>query len=136
VLGPLICYEDVVIGIPRAMTRAGAQILFNILNDAWFGDTAGPHEHLQLALWRAVENRRYLLRSSNSGITSVVDPLGRITAQLPTFREDVLVATVQPLSLMSFYTRYGDLFAWLLVIASVALVLTSSRPGASSETPG
>lgn len=127
VLGPLICYEDVVIGIPREMTRAGAQILFNMLNDAWFGDTAGPHEHLQLALWRAVENRRYLLRSSNSGITSIVDPLGRIVAQLPTFKEDALVATVQPLSLLSFYTRYGDLFGWLLAVAAVWLVFLRAR---------
>lgn len=130
VLGPLICYEDVVIGIPREMTRAGAQILFNMLNDAWFGDTAGPHEHLALALWRAVENRRYLLRSSNSGITSVVDPLGRVVAQLPTFKEDVLVAGVQPLSVMSFYTRYGDVFGWLLVVAAIWLVfLTPRRQG-------
>ena len=127
VLGPLICYEDVVIGIPREMTRAGAQILFNILNDAWFGDTAGPHEHLQLALWRAVENRRYLLRSSNSGVTSVVDPVGRVVATLPTFREDVLVASVQPLSLLSFYTRWGDVFGWTLVLLSLAVLTWKSR---------
>lgn len=128
VLGPLICYEDVVIGIPREMTRAGAQILFNVLNDAWYGDTAGPHEHLQLALWRAIENRRYLIRSSNTGITSIVDPIGRIVAELPTYTPDVLVATVQPLDLISFYTRYGDLFAWLLVAVSLWMVAFVRRP--------
>jgi len=133
VLGPLICYEDVVIGIPREMTRAGAQILFNILNDAWFGDTAGPYEHLHLALWRAVENRRYLLRSSNSGVTSVVDPVGRIVAELPMFREDVLIASVQPLDLISFYTRYGDVFGWSLVFLSLYLVVTAPpRPSAEA----
>ncbi len=126
VLGPLICYEDVVSGIPRRMTRAGAQILFNILNDAWFGDSAGPHEHQALALWRAVENRRYLLRASNSGVTSIIDPLGRVVSELGTFRADVLIGEVRPLSLMSIYTRYGDVFGWS-VVAAVAALLVMAR---------
>jgi len=126
-LGPLICYEDVVTGIPRKMTLAGAQVLFNILNDAWFGDSAGPHEHQALALWRAVENRRYLLRASNSGVTSIIDPLGRVVDELGTFREGVLVGTVHPLDLMTFYTRYGDVFAWGAVAATGALLLLAER---------
>ncbi len=128
-LGPLICYEDVVAGIPRDMTRAGAQVLFNILNDAWFGDSAGPHEHQALALWRAVENRRYLLRASNSGVTSIIDPVGRVVSELGTFREGVLVGTVHPLDLLTLYTRHGDVFAWGVVAVASALLFRAKKWG-------
>ena len=113
-LGPLICYEDIVTGIPMAMTRAGAQVLFNILNDAWFGNSAGPYEHQALALWRAVENRRYLLRDSNSGVTSIIDPLGRVVGELGLFRDGVLLGEFAPAVARSVYTRIGDALAWAL----------------------
>ncbi|GIW41547.1 MAG: apolipoprotein N-acyltransferase [Candidatus Binatia bacterium] len=126
-VGPLICYEDVVTDIPREATRAGAELLLNILNDAWFGDTAGPHEHLALALWRSVENRRYLLRAANTGVTSIVDPFGRVVDQLGTFEEGVLVAEVRPLRLRTLYTRMGDVFAWSVTAVLVLLLVRNLR---------
>jgi apolipoprotein N-acyltransferase len=122
-VGPLICFEDLTPRIPRAMTRAGAQVLVAMANDAWYGRSAAPYEHQALALWRAIETRRYLLRVNNSGVTGVIDPLGRVVSTLPIFTADTLVASVQPLQVESVYTRIGDVFGWLLVLASTLLLL-------------
>jgi apolipoprotein N-acyltransferase len=119
-IGPLICYEDLLASMSRQATQAGAEVLLNILNDAWYGNTAAPYQHQALALWRAIENRRYLLRGSNSGVTSIIDPVGRIVAEGQLFSAEVVSGTVQRLRLTTFYTRYGDAFAWLVTgIAAV-----------------
>ena len=114
-IGQLICYEDIVAGMPRYTTQAGAEVLLNILNDAWYGNTAAPYQHQALALWRAIENRRYLLRGSNSGVTSIIDAAGRVVAEGGLFTAEVVSGTVPRLQMMTFYTRYGDVFAWLTV---------------------
>ena len=126
-VGQLICYEDIVADMPRRTTQAGAEVLLNILNDAWYGRSAAPYQHQALALWRAIENRRYLLRGSNSGVTSVIDPAGRIVAQGGLFTAEVVSATVQRLHLTTVYTRVGDVFAWSVVAGAVALLLTVRR---------
>jgi apolipoprotein N-acyltransferase len=125
-IGQLICYEDIVAGMPRYTTQAGAEILLNILNDAWYGNTVAPYQHQALALWRAIENRRYLLRGSNSGVTSIIDAAGRIVAEGGLFTAEVVSGSVPRLQLATFYTRYGDVFAWAAVAA--ALVLLVRRP--------
>ncbi len=122
-IGQLICYEDISAGMPRYTTQAGAEVLLNILNDAWYGNTVAPYQHQALALWRAIENRRYLLRGSNSGVTSIIDAAGRIVAEGGLFTSEVVIGTVPRLQLMSFYTRYGDVFAWLTVAAALALLV-------------
>jgi apolipoprotein N-acyltransferase len=121
-LGPLICFEDLPASIPRAMTLAGAEILFAIANDAWYGESAAPYEHQALALWRAIENRRYLLRINNTGVTSVIDPLGRVVAELPIFTAQVLSTWVRPMQIISVYTRVGDAFGWGVVVACAVLL--------------
>jgi len=126
-IGQLICYEDIVAGMPRYTTLAGADILLNILNDAWYGNTIAPYQHQALALWRAIENRRYLLRGSNSGVTSIIDAAGRIVAEGGLFTAEVVSGTVPRLQLMTFYTRYGDVFAWCIVGAAVALLAKRRR---------
>lgn len=126
-IGPLICYEDLVASMSRQATRAGAEVLLNVLNDAWYGNTVAPYQHQALALWRAIENRRYLLRGSNTGVTSIIDPVGRIVAEGGLFRPQVVRGTVHRLHLTTFYTRYGDLFAWAVVAAAVALLSHSLR---------
>jgi len=126
-IGQLICYEDIVAGMPRYTTEAGADILLNILNDAWYGDTAAPYQHQALALWRAIENRRYLLRGSNSGVTSIIDAAGRIVAEAGLFTSEVVTGTVPRLQLMTFYTRYGDVFAWTVAAAALAALLVGRR---------
>ncbi len=121
-VGQLICYEDLLASMSRHATQAGAEVLLNILNDAWYGNTAAPYQHQALALWRAVENRRYLLRGSNSGVTSIIDAAGRVVAEGGLFTAEVVSATVPRLQLSTFYTRFGDVFAWLVVAGAVALL--------------
>ena len=114
---PLICYEDVIPDLARQATLAGAQLLVNLTNDAWFGDTAAPYQHHIIASFRAIENRRTLLRSTNSGLTAIVDPLGRTTSYLKPFSEGVILTEVALLSGFTLYTRYfGDLLWWGLAI--------------------
>lgn len=119
-VAPLICYEDVVPGLSRAATRGGANILVNMTNDAWFGDTPAPHQHHLIAAWRAIENRRYLIRSTNSGLTAIVDPLGKTVATLPTFSEGILESAVTPLDGLTPYTGWvGDLPWWGLTVLTL-----------------
>lgn len=122
-VGQLICYEDLLADMVRETTRGGAEVLATILNDAWYGDTAAPHQHQALALWRTVENRRYLLRGSNSGVTSIIDPAGRVVAEGGVFREEVVTGTVHPLQIETIYTRYGDVFAWMVVLGAAVLLV-------------
>lgn len=126
---PLVCYEDVPARIARAMTARGANVLMTIFNDAWFGDSMAPYQHEAIAVWRAIENRRYFVRVGNAGDTGVVDPWGRVVERLPLFVEGVLVADIRLLDLRTFYTRYGDVFAWAVtVIALLWLAVAVLRP--------
>jgi apolipoprotein N-acyltransferase len=126
-IGQLICYEDLLASMSRHATAAGAEVLLNILNDAWYGDTAAPYQHQALALWRAIENRRYLLRGSNSGVTSIIDAAGRVVAEGGLFHAEVVTGTVRRLQVQTFYTRFGDAFAWLVTVAAVALLWRGRR---------
>lgn len=103
-VAPLICYEDVVPSLSRRATAAGATLLVNVTNDAWFGDTVAPHQHHLIAAWRAIENRRYLLRVTNSGFTAVVNPLGETVVSAPTFEPAAIMARVRGLRERSVYT--------------------------------
>jgi len=123
---PLICYEDVPAGIARAMTAHGAEALLTIFNDAWFGVSMAPYQHEAIAIWRAIENRRYFVRVGNAGVTSVVDPFGRVLDRLGMFTAETLRADIHPLRVETVYTRYGDVFAWSAV-AVVALWLLAAR---------
>jgi apolipoprotein N-acyltransferase len=94
-IGVLICYEDLVPRLSKSYAQQGANLLVNLTNDAWYGDTAAPHQHHLLALWRAIETRKYLLRVTNTGLTAVVDPLGNTIEKLPVFGEGLLTADVK-----------------------------------------
>ncbi len=124
-LGPLICYEDIVPELARRAVRQGAQVLVNLTNDVWFGATRAPYQHRALAAFRAVENRVYLVRVTNTGLTSIIDALGREQAALPIFQANTLVHTIQPLRLASLYTRCGDWFAQLCSVVALLLLLGS-----------
>ncbi len=119
---PLVCYEDVPSGIAREMTAMGANVLFTIFNDAWFGVSMAPYQHEAIALWRAVENRRFFVRVGNAGDTGVIDAHGRILDRLDLFTEGTLLADVALLDVETFYTRYGDVFGWLVFLAAVVWV--------------
>ena len=124
-VGQLVCYEDLSAVMARETTAAGAGALVNILNDAWYGDSAAPYQHQALALWRAVENRRTLLRASNSGVTSVIDPTGKVVQEGGLFSEETIDASVPLLDMESIYTRIGDVFAWICVFLSVLSIIVA-----------
>jgi apolipoprotein N-acyltransferase len=123
-LSPLICYEDTIPALSRAATLRGAELLVNITNDAWFGRSVAAAEHHLIASFRAIENRRFLLRATNTGRTAVVDPLGRTIASLPPFTEGTLRAEVTLIDRKSAYTRFlGDWPWWGLFALCLGVVV-------------
>jgi apolipoprotein N-acyltransferase len=126
-VAPLICYEDVPASIARAMTQNGAEALLTIFNDAWFGNSMAPFQHEAIALWRAIENRRYFMRVGNAGVTSVIDPFGRVVDRLGMFTAETLRADVHPLHVATVYTRVGDVFGWCVVLAAAVWLFSNWR---------
>jgi apolipoprotein N-acyltransferase len=127
-VAPLICYEDVMPGLARRfVVEKGANLLVNLTNDAWFGDTVAPWQHARLAQWRAIETRKYLVRVTNTGVTSVIDPKGEMLQSLPTFSPGVLRAEVRLLGGETLYVRYGDWLAWLVTFFSLLVVAIKIR---------
>jgi apolipoprotein N-acyltransferase len=126
-LAPLICYEDVVPLLAREATARGAEVLINQTNDAWFGNTVAPYQHHMIASFRAIENRRFLLRSTNTGVTAVVDPMGRTLASLLPYTESVLPMEISLLNYSSTYTALPIYLIWLLVSACAAMVVVYRR---------
>jgi apolipoprotein N-acyltransferase len=120
--GVLICYEAILEGLSREFVNRGAEFLVNITNDVWFGDTKCPEQHLMLASFRAVENRVWMVRVANTGISACVDPLGRILCRTPLFQQADRICTVQLLQVPSVYKTWG---AWFPVFCiSLVLLLT------------
>ena len=113
-----ICYEIIYPGLVRELVLAGAELLTTMTNDAWFGLTAAPHQHFQMARMRAIEQGRYLVRSANTGISGVVDPYGRVIIQSALFEEAVLVNEARLLTGVTFYGRIGDVPAYLGLLVS------------------
>jgi len=125
--GVFICYEAIYPGEVRRFAANGAQLLLNISNDGWFGRSAAAEQHLHMVRVRAVENRRWIVRATNNGYTVSVDPYGRIIGPLP---PDVRAATDLPYDFRTdetIYTRCGDWFAWLCVIVSAILLVSSLK---------
>jgi apolipoprotein N-acyltransferase len=114
-----ICYEAIFPGQVRKFVDRGATVLVNISNDGWFGDSAAPAQHLNMARMRAVEAGRFLLRSTNTGLTATVDPYGRVLAKAPQHQRSVLAAGFAHLREKTFYVRYGD---WFTALCSIVMV--------------
>ena len=126
-LGVFICYESVFPGEVRQFADNGGQVFVNISNDGWYGDTGAWAQHLNQARMRAVENGRWLLRATNTGLTAAIDPYGRIVARSPRKVRTALEAPYGLVSGTTFYTRHGDWFAYLCAIISVAALLWRYR---------
>jgi apolipoprotein N-acyltransferase len=122
-----ICYEAIFPNEVRRFTLAGAALFVNISDDGWFGGSSAPPQHLAMARVRAVENRRWLLRATNTGITVSVDPYGRIVARLPADVRGELDAPYGFRTDMTPYARWGDWLPWLCVIATLVLLLLIVR---------
>ncbi|MBI4574532.1 MAG: apolipoprotein N-acyltransferase, partial [candidate division NC10 bacterium] len=134
--GVTISYEVYFPAQVRRYVQGGADFLVNITNDAWYGRTAAPYQHLAMAVFRAVENNAFLVRSANTGISAVVHPRGRVLAASNLFEEGILVQTIRTRSGDSFYTRYGDVFAWLSLLGGVAAITARACVGRRKESRG
>jgi len=121
--GVFICYEAVFADEVRHFAQLGAEVLVNISDDAWYGDTSAPWQHLNMARMRAIENRRWLLRATNNGVTAAIDPYGRVRQSIPRHQADALPARYGFRNEVTFYTAHGDVFAWLCLMASVIAML-------------
>ncbi len=120
--GIFICYEEIFGNEIRIFVENGAQVLVNISDDGWYGDTCAPWQTLNMARMRAVENRRWVLRDTNTGLTTVIDPFGRLTASVARHARTSLAARYGYRSDLTFYTRHGDVFAMLCGIISLLMI--------------
>jgi apolipoprotein N-acyltransferase len=120
--GVFICYESVFADEVRHFAQLGAEVLVNISDDGWYGDTSAPWQHLNMVRMRAIENRRWLLRATNNGVTSAIDPYGRVRQSIPRHQADALPAQYGFRDDVTFYTAHGDVFAWVCVLICVAIL--------------
>jgi apolipoprotein N-acyltransferase len=127
-LGVFICYESVFPDEIRQFAKNGAQLLVNISNDGWYGDSGAYAQHLRQARMRAVENARWLLRTTNTGVTAAIDPDGRVVQKLPRKIRSVLQASYALNDGTSFYTRHGDWLAYMCAIISVVAIILAFTP--------
>ncbi len=122
-VSPLVCYEDILPSFAnRVAAHARPELFVNMTNDAWFGDTAEPWEHLALSTFRAIEHRRFLVRSTNSGVSAIVDPNGRVVSHTGTFQVAKLAGTVRLMKGGTVYEALGD----VPVIALTLLTLLAA----------
>jgi apolipoprotein N-acyltransferase len=126
--GTFICYESIFPGEVRQFAANGAQVFVNISNDEWFGHSAAPYQHLNQARMRAIENERWVLRDTNTGITATIDPYGRVIEQAPRDELTALTAPFGAVTRLTFYTRHGDWFAWLCVIIPMVVIVFTLPP--------
>jgi apolipoprotein N-acyltransferase len=120
--GIFICYEAVFADEVRQFARNGAEVFVNLSDDGWYGDTSAPWQHLNMTRMRAIENRRWILRATNDGVTAAIDPYGRVRQSIPRHKEDALPAEFGYRGDTTFYTGHGDVFAWLCAILSIGVV--------------
>ncbi len=127
-LGTFICYESVFPNFVRRFAAEGAEVLFNISNDGYFGKSAARLQHLEIVRMRAAENRRWILRSTNDGITGTIDPAGRLRGTLPLFVEAASRTGFSYIQERTFYTRYGDWFPVACALIAAALLIVTIIP--------
>jgi len=119
-----ICFEDTFGYLNRDFVRAGAEILVNLSNDAWSNSLSAQMQHLTMAVFRSVENRRAMIRSTSSGQTCAIDPNGRILAMAEPFTEAWLVAEVPVMTVTTIYTRFGDFLGVFFTVAAAVLLIS------------
>ena len=126
-LGVLICYEGILPDAARQYKRRDTDLLVNITNDAWFGRTSAPYQHLSMTVFRAVENRLSLIRAANTGISAVIDPVGRIVSRTEIFERTILNGNVKIVDVKTWYAAYGDLFVLCCGAAFIVLCILTLR---------
>jgi apolipoprotein N-acyltransferase len=132
-IGTFICYESVFPNFVRQFAAGGAEVLFNISNDGWFGNSAARQQHLTIVRMRAAENRRWILRSTNDGITGAIDPAGRVRGTLPLYTQATSYTGFNYISAETFYTKHGDWFPILCAMLALACLAAQKIPRSRSE---
>jgi len=117
--GVFICYESIFGDEVRQFVNNGAQVLVNISDDGWYGDTSAPWEHLDMVRMRAIENQRWILRATNTGVTASISPGGEVVQQLPRHIRSSIEVGFNYLDGLTFYTRHGDWLGWLCALLSI-----------------
>ncbi|MGD0283049.1 MAG: apolipoprotein N-acyltransferase [Dissulfurispiraceae bacterium] len=121
--GTLICYEIVFPGLARKFYTKGGDFIVTITNDAWFGKTPGPYQHFSMAVFRAIENRKPVIRSANTGISGFIDSCGRILSKSDIFTRTYMLADIKTDRTLSAYTKYGDVFSYLNIVGTLLLLI-------------
>jgi len=132
-VGVLVCFEGIFPEVSRAYVQAGARMLVNITNDAWFGKSSAPYQHLSMTVFRAVENRVPLVRAANTGISCIIDSKGHIRGVTELFQEATLSGSVRFGTGESPYTRVGDVFAYACLAASALVAVVAFRRSGSQS---
>jgi apolipoprotein N-acyltransferase len=122
-VGVLICFEGIFPELSRNYVRAGSRLLVNVTNDAWYGRSSAPYQHLSMTVFRAVENRVPLVRAANTGISCIIDSKGRVSGRTPLFRETFVTGEVRLGEAGTVYNRYGDVFAVFCLAVSALCAL-------------
>ncbi|HCR18901.1 MAG TPA: hypothetical protein DIU35_15580 [Candidatus Latescibacteria bacterium] len=125
----LICFDSVFPGFVSEFVAKGAELLVVITNDGWFGRSSGPFQHAEASVFRAIENRRSVVRCANTGVSTLVDPYGRQSETTGIFHPAVITGEVSVRSDLTFYTRYGDLFSQICLVMGIVLVVMAIRRG-------
>lgn len=134
-IGTFICYESVFPSYIRQFAAGGAEVLFNISNDAWFGTSPARYQHLRIVRMRAAENHRWILRGTNNGVTAAIDPAGRVVRSLPEYRQAAARFAFAYRSDLTFYTRFGDWFVGFCGVLGLIMSIWTKPPfGASSSS--
>jgi apolipoprotein N-acyltransferase len=128
-IGVFICYESVFPSYIRQFAASGAEALFNLSNDSWFGKSQARYQHLQIVRMRAAENARWILRATDNGITAVIDPAGRLVRTAQEYMELGARFQYRYRQDLTFYTRYGDWFVALCALAAAAALTSAVLPG-------
>lgn len=121
--GTLICYEIIFPGLVRKFYVRGGDFIVTITNDAWFGKTHGPYQHFSMAVFRAIENRKPVIRAANTGISGFIDSSGRIVSTTGLFKRTFLVNDIKTDSTLTPYTKYGDIFSYFCFVCFVLLFI-------------
>ncbi len=124
-IGVFICYESIFADEIRQLSRDGAEVLVNISNDGWYGNTSAPWQHLNMVRMRAIENHRWILRSTNTGVTAAIDPYGQVVASVPRHIRTALPVRFRYEHDVTFYAQHGDLFAYTCALVTTLAVLLS-----------
>ena len=114
-IGVLICYEDIYPALTRRIVTEGAEVLVNMTNLAWFGKSSAIKQHLIMTVFRAIENRRYVLTAGNTGVTAFIDPVGKIISSVSPHTQSSLVDEARALRIKTFYSEYGDMFSYACI---------------------